>query len=330
MSMLAAAVVAAVTAAGHLDTTLTVKTGARLEVSNFSGGVSVSTWDKNAVRVAADFGGRTRVTLDPSPTTLRVNSEGQRGTAGVVDYQITMPSWMGIEVSGPFTDVDVVGSRGDVKVETVKGDVSVNGGNGVLELNTVQGDIALAGSKGRIKLNTINGDITLAHIMGQLTTESVNGDQVMDDVQLDALESSSVSGDLWFNGALKSDGRYHLQSHNGDIDVVAPDKPNAVISVSTFSGEFNSDFDVTFTGTNGHREMQFTLGEGGPRLELESFSGNIRLLKSGAGEALRTRLRGQSGQPAPKAPETPKPPKSSKSSKPPKAPTPPKPPNNED
>ena len=30
MSMLAAAVVAAVTAAGHLDTTLTVKTGARL------------------------------------------------------------------------------------------------------------------------------------------------------------------------------------------------------------------------------------------------------------------------------------------------------------
>ena len=291
MSLLAATVVTLLAMPGHTDTTLTVRTGARLEVSNFVGGVSVSSWDRSEVRVEADHSKRTRIVLENRPTGLKITSTADRGTPGDVEYHITAPAWMALDITGPFTDVDVDGSRGDVKVETIKGDVSVRGGNGFLELSSVQGDISVEGANGRLKLNSINQDVTASHIAGQIQAETVNGDLVMDDVQLDALEASSVSGSMWFNGTLKIDGRYQLHSHSGDIEVVAPDHPNAAVTVSTFSGDFSSDYDVTFNGTHGHRELQFTLGSGGAQLDLESFSGNIRLLKAATVDALRARIK---------------------------------------
>jgi len=317
MLLLGVAVLGTVMASGRLDTTLTVKSGARLEVRNFAGSVSVSTWDKNAVRVQAEFESRTRIKLEPLSGSLKVASEGQRGTPGTVDFRLIAPSWMALDVEGPFTDVEIEGAKGDIKVETVRGDVTVSGGNGYTELSTVQGDLSLEGAKGRIKLSSVNQDVTATRISGQVTAESVNGDIILDNVQVDALEASSVSGSLWFNGSLKSDGRYELQSHSGDIEVVAADHPDAAVSVSTFSGDFSSDFDVTFNGTRGHRELQFTLGEGGPQLSMESFSGNIRLLKASAVEALRARIRSRSieKEKTPGTAKTPPPPKAPKAPK---------------
>ena len=324
MLLLGAAVLGTVLSAGRLDTTLTVKPGARLEVSNFEGSVAVSAWERDAVRVQAEFGSpRARAELQTSGGGIKVSSTGERGLPGSVDYRIMTPAWMALDIEGPFTDVDIDGSKSDIKVETVRGDVTVSGGSGNLELSTVQGDLAVEGAKGRIKLSATNEGVTASHIAGQCSIETVSGDIILDDVQLDALDATSVSGDMWFRGGFKPDGRYQLQTHNGDIDVVAADHPNAVFSVSTFSGDFSSDFDVTFTGTKGHREMEFTLGDGGPRLSMESFSGDIRLLKASMVEALQARLKARNlerGSRAPEArpknPKTPKPPKPAKAPKP--------------
>src|SRR6266436_6029687 len=134
MLLLGAAVLGTVLSTGRLDTTLTAKTGSRLEVRNFEGSVSVSTWERGEVRVQAEIDSRTRVKLQPLPGSLKVESEGERGTPGNVEFRITTPAWMALDVQGPFTDVDIDGSKGDIKVETVRGDVTVNGGGGYLEL----------------------------------------------------------------------------------------------------------------------------------------------------------------------------------------------------
>jgi hypothetical protein len=289
--ILAASMVALLAALpGHTDTTITVQKGARLEVSNFTGGVSVNTWDRDAVRIQADHHTRTHVVVENHDNRLQISSEGYRGTPGNVEYRITTPSWMALDITGPFSDVDIEGSRGDVKVETVKGDVSLQGGNGTLELSSVEGDVSVAGAKGRMKLTSINQAVTVSKVAGQIEAETVNGDVVLDDVDLDALDASSVGGNVWFNGDLKERGHYQLQSHSGNIEVVAADRSNAAITVSTFSGDFSSDFDVMLKGSH-KREFQFTLGNGAAQLQLESFSGNIRLLKASAVEAMRARLK---------------------------------------
>jgi DUF4097 and DUF4098 domain-containing protein YvlB len=290
MLMLAAALLTALAGTGHTDTTLTVKTGDRLEISNFSGDVTVTGWDRGDVRIEADHSVRTQVGLDRRPGVLRLSSIGYRSPAGVVDYQIHVPTWMGLDISGPFTDVTVEGARGDLKVETVKGDVNVDGGEGSVELSSVQGDVSLENAKGRIKLNSINQGVTVTKVSGQLEAQTVNGDIVIDDVQLDALDASSVSGDLWFDGALLRNGRYRLATHEGTIQIVLPDHPNANVSVSTFSGDFSSDQGVLMNGSEGNRRSQFVLGAGGPQLNLESFSGSIQLLKSSTVEALKNKM----------------------------------------
>ena len=202
---------------------------------------------------------------------------------------------MPIEVSGPMNDVEIDGSKASVKVETVSGDVTLRGGEGNIELSSVDGDVAVTGANGRFKLSAINQGVTASRLTGQADIETVNGDILLDNVQLDALDASSVSGNLWLNGTLKDQGRYQLESHDGDIQVVMADQPNARVTVSTYSGELSSDFAVGVSHLNSKENVGFTLGGGGARLDLNSFSGRIQLLKLSSVDATRRALK--SGHP---------------------------------
>jgi hypothetical protein len=61
-----------------------------------------------------------------------------------------------------------------------------------------------------------------------------------------------------------------------------PARVDATISVSTFSGDFESDVPVQLTEQRRGRQFSFTLGSGSARVELQSFSGDIRLVHAGA------------------------------------------------
>lgn len=66
------------------------------------------------------------------------------------------------------------------------------------------------------------------------------------------------------------------------MTVTMPENANATISVNTFNGSFESDYPVTLTGKNQRRKFSFTLGNGSARVDLESFSGDIRLARPGS------------------------------------------------
>jgi hypothetical protein len=287
------ALLASITLSGRSDTTLAVHSGGRLEVSNFSGMVFVTTWNRDAVRIRAQGEGATEVEVSPQSGGLEINTSGRRVVPGRVDLNITAPTWIPIEVSGPMNDVQIDGTKASVKVETVNGGVTLRGGSGDVELSSVQGQVEVTGASGHLKLSAINRGVTASHISGQAEIETVNGDILLDDVQLDELDASSVSGNLWLSGALRPDGRYQLQSHAGDVQVVLPDKPSVRVTVSTYSGELSSDFEFGLSRMGGREkeDVNFTLGEGGSRLDLESFSGRIQLLKASEVDALRKSLK---------------------------------------
>ena len=327
MLSLAVTLLTTLSGPGHTDTTLAVQSGSRLEISNFQGQVRVSTWSKNAVRVEADHGRRTQVVFVYEGHNLKIDTSNERGIPSSVDFQISVPAWMALDISGTMTDVDIDGSEGPVKVETVTGDIAVRGGRDYVELSSVQGAVEVAGARGRLKLSSINEGVIASDVSGQLEAETVNGEIMLDNVQLDALTVSSVGGDVWFNGPLKPGGRYQIESHSGDVQVVTADAPDANLSVSTFSGEFSSDFDLAMHGERRRERLQFTLGRGGAELSLESFNGDIQLLKASEVAAVRARIRAEMPQRAraPQAPRAPKSPKSPKSAEAPQSPVSPKP-----
>jgi hypothetical protein len=49
--------------------------------------------------------------------------------------------------------------------------------------------------------------------------------------------------------------------------------------VSTFDGDFESEFPVLIERFTGGREFDFTLGDASARIEIQVFDGEIRLLE---------------------------------------------------
>src|SRR5213594_3723490 len=103
------ATLAALALMQQTDPTVPVRAGARLEVSNFGGEIAVKTWSRSAVRVEANHSTRDRILIEASDQVVHVKSQGRRGPSQVVDYSITVPTWMALRLSGVYTDIAVEG-----------------------------------------------------------------------------------------------------------------------------------------------------------------------------------------------------------------------------
>jgi hypothetical protein len=106
----------------------------------------------------------------------------------------------------------------------------------------------------------------------------------MEAVSSSDVEANTVDGAVSYRGRVTPQGRYRLGSHDGDITMEVPEL-SAVVSVSTFEGEFSTcGYPATISNAGPRRSkkrFRFTVGDGGARVDLESFDGGIYLIKTG-------------------------------------------------
>jgi hypothetical protein len=272
----------AVTAAQQVDTTLNVGRGQRLDVVAYGGEVTVSAWSRNAVRLQASTPGRERVEFSSSATAVSVRTQGRHGSGEEIELRITAPPWMALTLSGVNTSVKVDGVRAPITVETVEGDVNVTGGEGLVSLRSVQGSVTLRGAKGRINVNSVNEDVEVAGSAGEVAAQTVNGEIALQMVDAASVDANTVNGDISYSGPIRPGGRYAFSTHNGDVTVTVPEAASASVAVSTFAGEFESEFPVPLRGTRKGKGFNFTLGGGSAQVTLESFQGTIQLVRPGS------------------------------------------------
>ena len=78
------------------DQTVQVSKGAKLDVNNFAGDVLIKVWDRDAVRVEVTHSDRESVDIKQADQIVIVRSRSARGgPPRSLDYNITVPSWMG-------------------------------------------------------------------------------------------------------------------------------------------------------------------------------------------------------------------------------------------
>jgi hypothetical protein len=271
----------ALLAGPDLDTTVAVQRGQRLEISAQTGEIVVRTWARNAVRIQATGENLARIGIDQSASVVSIRGAASRGAPGSVSFELSVPAWMSLRLSGVNTGMRVTGTDAPVTVETLNGDVEVTGGNGLVSLRSVQGAVTLIGAKGKLDVNSVNSEVRVRDVSGELQAETVNGEIRLEKVQSDNVEASTVNGDVAYDGTIRPSGRYRFATHNGDVTVTVAEGTSALVSVSTFQGDFESSFPVTLTERHGKR-FEFTLGGGSARVDLESFAGTIRLVRPGA------------------------------------------------
>jgi DUF4097 and DUF4098 domain-containing protein YvlB len=300
--------------APRTDQTLDVSKGTRLVVSNNAGEVVVRSWDRDQVRIVAAHSDRDRIDIQTADMTLRVRGRSTRGPSNLIDYQITVPRWMPVNLSGTYLESTIEGTTAEVNVETVHGNVRVAGGSGAIVAKSIEGVITVEKATGKVTATSVNEGIRLSNVSGDMTVETTNGDIIIENAQTTSLEASTVNGDVTFNGTMRDSGTYRLTTHGGDIRVGLGGAPNATVFVRTFQGDFNADFPIQLpdgqTARSGSKRFNFTLGSGGARIELQSFNGDIVVARKTilSVEEMRRIRRGQGPQP-PQPPPPPKPPK---------------------
>jgi DUF4097 and DUF4098 domain-containing protein YvlB len=127
----------------------------------------------------------------------------------------------------------------------------------------------------------VNEDVQGKNLNGDISIDAVNGGVTLERITSSSVSVTTVNGDVSYDGVIQDGGQYSLNTHNGDVDVTVAATANTTVDVSTYNGEFETDFPVMLTRTSRNR-FSFVLGSGSGRLNLESFQGTIRLHRPGA------------------------------------------------
>ncbi len=300
---LAVGALMALTLIQDTDTTFNVDPHIRLDVSNYAGEIIVRTWSRNAVRIRADHSRRDAIAIDATGSVIRVRAESWRRLAdrfdiditedehigvrmdvprvpSIVDYIVTVPASISLVVGGPFTDVTVDGTRGEVSVKVNEGDVIVRGGTGRVSVRAIEGDVRIYGTQGDVRAIVLDGDVLVQESSGEIQVETTDGQIILDNVQATSVQAYSVDGDIEYYGDVHAKGLYLFSTHDGDVTLRVPSSTSARVSVAMFDGEFTSDFRITLPRRTRARRLNFTIGTGDAEIEIEAFDGDIRLLAS--------------------------------------------------
>jgi len=279
-----AALVFSMMALTPTDIRLDVTKGTKLDVNNFAGDVIVKVWNQNAVRVEVMHSDRETIDVKPEEGVLKVRGRATRGgPTRSLDYTITVPSWMAINIQGTYADCDLQDVGADVSIETTRGDIKMRGGSGFISLKSVQGEISLEKAKGKIEVRNVNESIRLADISGDLSAETTNGSIILDRIDSGNVDLYTVNGNISYDGPMKDKGVYRLTTHNGMISLPVPDKANATIAMRTYNGNIRASFQLPGDNAADRRTKRqtLTLGNGSAHVELESFGGTIALRRPG-------------------------------------------------
>jgi DUF4097 and DUF4098 domain-containing protein YvlB len=170
----------------------------------------------------------------------------------------------------------------DADVDSVSGDATASDVGGRASVHSISGDVEASSVNGDLKAKTVSGNARIRQVNGYISAESVSGDIRITDSDPTSIKASTTSGDIHFAGGLSAGGRYDMKSHSGTVKVELPTGSSFDIQASTFSGSIDTDFEIKVQGPIEKRKMAGVVGQGGPTLELRSFSGSILVRQSGA------------------------------------------------
>jgi DUF4097 and DUF4098 domain-containing protein YvlB len=277
---------AAACAAGDKTFERQVPAAARgvVDISNVSGTVVVTGWDRPEVSVRAELDEgveRVDVSTDHGRTSIKVILPHHSGHGGDADLHVQVPKDSELTVSAVSADVTTAGVTGVQRLNAVSGNVTAELAGSDLELKTVSGDVKLKGhgQPARLHMSTVSGDVHLEHGAGDLEAGTVSGTLVVSLDSARSVRTRTTSGDVHFEGKLARGADFDATSVSGDLNVRASAEGGYAYEISTFSGDISNCFNAT-PSEHGHMSghtLQGTRGDGAGHVRLKTMSGDVQL-----------------------------------------------------
>jgi DUF4097 and DUF4098 domain-containing protein YvlB len=198
------------------------------------------------------------------------------------ELHIMVPAGAEVLVDVVNCPIDVSKLEGNLDLESVNGDITITGKPKRIKASTVNGDLEVTATSAQVEVGTVNGRILLDGVSGEVRAGTVGGSIDIRGGSFDDAEFETVSGDIDFVGELQGSGRFGFEAHSGDIVLTLPANVSAEFDVSTFSGDIDNELGPPARRSNEFgpgRELFFSTGDGKARVTINTFSGDVRLLK---------------------------------------------------
>ncbi|HTM48791.1 MAG TPA: DUF4097 family beta strand repeat-containing protein [Bryobacteraceae bacterium] len=271
--------------------TYPLQAGAKLNLENVNGSVEITAWDKNILDITATRYAESRELLDQLKIDISVSSGGalirtlpptQPGDAGV-KYVIKAPRRVELsEIRSTNGSVRIDGFEAGANLRTTNGSVHATKTRGRLQIATSNGSVQLQDVEGDTEVRTSNGAVQALAIRGPVAATTSNGSVKVDLEDSRGgpvtLETSNGAVDLKLGAVSRSD--VLASTSNGSITVRIPASSGANVKAQTTrNSRISSDFDIRKEGDTSPSRLQGVVGSGGPKLDLTTSQGSIRILK---------------------------------------------------
>lgn len=286
LTPIAIGLLSAVTMIPQTDTLVTLQGETRLELELWAGEVVVQTWDRNAVQISAEHSDRVGIEVNSEGNVLQIEMDMRRGYRPLpVDFELTVPRGIDLSIEGMSISVSIEDAGGDVEIASVNGDIDIRGGNGDIIAESVNGEVTIDGAQGRIEVTGVSQGVTITNATGEIVAETVAGSLRLENVNARLIEAGTVAGTIYFDGEIQDGGRYSFGSHAGVVELVLPTGINAQIEALSLVGDIDVDFpgapevveeESGWPGLD-EKELTFTVGNGSAQIEIETFSGAIKI-----------------------------------------------------
>ena len=269
-----------------------LQAGGRLSVENFNGSVELTGWDENTVDISGTRYASTpemrdsiKIDISHAPDSVYVRTvrpSDRHGNMGV-RYVIKVPRNAQVDrVTSTNGAIRADGVQGPARFRTTNGQVRATNLHGNVEAQTSNGSVEVHVIDGNALLRTTNGRVHADEITGTLEAATSNGGISASVAKSDAghpirLETSNGTVELAVNANPQGDIR--VTTTNGGITVRLPASTGARLVAHASNSSINSEFDVRSQGPVEKHHLEGDIGAGGPRVDLTTSNGSIRLLK---------------------------------------------------
>jgi DUF4097 and DUF4098 domain-containing protein YvlB len=195
---------------------------------------------------------------------------GEKPTAdeAKVDYDVTVPAGISVNVSTTSASITADGVNAEIGLSSETGQISVH-------------NIA----KSHVRVRSMTAPVNLKDVtMSRVDIQSTGGAIQLTNVTGQRIAVGTTSGNIEYLGDCSGGGDYLLTTHSGAIDVTLPATASVDLSARSTNGQVENAFPLqekthnSFVPRQG-RSFAGTSNSGSSSVELQSFSGKIRVKK---------------------------------------------------
>lgn len=192
-----------------------------------------------------------------------------------ISYDITAPESTRIAANTGSGGIDIQGFKGRLSADTGSGDVSLRDIGAEVKSHTGSGRITADNVGAPFLASTGSGDMDIRlNSPGDVDVHTGSGEIHVDNAN-GSLRAKTGSGDVRANGVPSNN--WYVQTGSGAVKLQLAQANNFDLDASTGSGDLHLGKPVTVQGKLSKHEIHGKVGNGGPKVEVHTGSGDIEI-----------------------------------------------------